>query len=43
MKIKKTGENLQRYLNVFKKRGSVVPPKKGKGSYKRSKWKKGDK
>lgn len=34
----KSGDELQEYLNIFKKRHSVIPPKKGKGSYKR-KWK----
>lgn len=31
---KKTGDELQDFL-VFKRRGSVVPAKKGKGSFKR--------
>ncbi len=31
---KKTGEELQEYLQ-FKRRGSIVRAKKGKGSYKR--------
>lgn len=31
---KKTGEELQQYLQ-FKKRGSLIRPKKGKGSYSR--------
>lgn len=34
--FKKTGEELQQYL-AFKKRGSIVQNKKGKGSYKRKK------
>lgn len=37
---KKTGEELQQYLH-FRKRGSVVQNKKGKGSYNRKKFKKG--
>ena len=36
---KKTGEELQQYL-VFRRKGSAVPPKKGKGSYNRKKIKK---
>ena len=32
--LKKTGEELQSYLN-FKRKGSCVEPKKGKGSFKR--------
>lgn len=32
--LKKSPEELQEYLK-FKKRGFVVPPKKGRGSYKR--------
>ena len=32
--LKKTGEELQEYL-TFRRRGSTVPAKKGKGSYKR--------
>lgn len=32
--LKKTGEELQSYLE-FKRRGSKVTPKKGKGSFKR--------
>ena len=36
---KKTGEELQQYLH-FRKRGSVVENKKGKGSYNRKKIKK---
>lgn len=32
--FKKTGEELQEYL-AFKKRGSVVRPRKGKGLFKR--------
>ena len=35
---KKTGEELQQYLH-FRKRGSVVRNKKGKGSYNRKKMK----
>lgn len=31
---KKEGEELQQYLQ-FKRKGYTVPPKKGKGSYKR--------
>lgn len=39
---KKTGEELQQYL-AFRRKGSVVPAKKGKGSkYNRQKFKKGD-
>lgn len=34
--LKKEGEELQQYL-AFKRRGSVVKNKKGKGSYKRNK------
>ena len=34
--FKKEGEELQQYLH-FRKRGSVVKNKKGKGSYKREK------
>lgn len=37
---KKTGEELQQYL-AFRRRAYSVPQKKGKGSYKRSEWKKG--
>ena len=36
--LKKTGEELQQYLH-FRKRGSVVTNKKGKGSYNRQKAK----
>lgn len=37
---KKSPEELQEYL-AFRRRGSKVPAKKGKGSYKRDKsWKK---
>jgi hypothetical protein len=32
--LKKTGNELQEYLQ-FKKKGSCIEPKKGKGSYKR--------
>lgn len=38
---KKTGEELQMYLH-FRKRGGKVPAKKGKGSYDRKKFKRGD-
>lgn len=38
---KKTGEELQQYLH-FRKRGSAVRNKKGKGSYNRQKAKKGE-
>lgn len=38
--FKKEGEELQLYLH-FKKRGGSVPPKKGKGSFDRQKFKKG--
>lgn len=34
--FKKEGEELQQYLH-FRKRGSVVTNKKGKGAYKRNK------
>ena len=37
---KKIGEELQMYL-AFRKRSYNVPQKKGKGSYKRSNFKKG--
>ena len=37
--FKKEGEELQQYLH-FRKRGSVVENKKGKGSYNRKKFKK---
>lgn len=36
--FKKEGEELQQYLH-FRKRGSVVKNKKGKGSYDRKKFK----
>lgn len=36
---KKTGEELQQYLQ-WRRRGSQVPAKKGKGSYNRKKMKK---
>ena len=39
--MKKTGEELQQYLH-FRKRGSKVQNKKGKGSYKREKKNWGD-
>ena len=38
---KKTKEELQAYL-MWRRRGSIVPSKKGKGSYKRSVMKQGD-
>lgn len=38
---KKTGEELQQYL-MFRRRGSKVPAKKGKGSYDRKKMKRGE-
>lgn len=38
---KKTGEELQAYL-MWRRRGAVVPAKRGKGSYKRSKMKQED-
>ena len=38
--FKKKGEELQQYLH-FRKRGSVVKNKKGKGSYNRQEFKKG--
>ena len=38
--FKKTGEELQQYLH-FRKRGSIVKNKKGKGSYNRQNFKKG--
>ncbi len=37
---KKTGEELQQYLQ-WRRRGSQVPAKKGKGSYDRKNFKKG--
>ena len=37
--FKKTGEELQQYL-TFRRRGSKVENKKGKGSYNRQKFKK---
>lgn len=39
--FKKEGEELQQYL-YFRKRGSVVQNKKGKGSYNRQQFKKGE-
>ncbi len=39
--MKKTGEELQQYL-AFRRKGSVVPAKKGKGSYDRKKMKRGE-
>ena len=39
--FKKEGEELQQWLN-FRKRGSVVENKKGKGAYNRQKMKRGD-
>ena len=38
--FKKEGEELQQYLH-FRKRGSVVENKKGKGAYNRQEFKKG--
>lgn len=38
---KKTGEELQQYL-AFKRKGFKVPAKKGKGSYNRRKFNKGE-
>lgn len=38
---KKTGEELQQYLQ-FQRRGYKVPAKKGKGSYNRAQFKKGE-
>ena len=38
--FKKEGEELQQYLH-FRKRGSKVKNKKGKGSYNRQEFKKG--
>lgn len=38
---KKTGEELQQYL-AFRKRSFAVPAKKGKGSYDRKKFKRGE-
>lgn len=37
---KKTGEELQQYL-AWRRKGSSVPSKKGKGSYNRKDFKKG--
>lgn len=39
--FKKEGEELQQYLH-FKRRGGSVPPKKGKGSFNRKNFKKGE-
>ena len=39
--FKKEGEELQQYLH-FRKRGGSVKPKKGKGSFDRKKFKKGE-
>lgn len=39
--FKKEGEELQQYLH-FRKRGSVVNNKKGKGAYNRQKMKRSD-
>ena len=39
--FKKEGEELQQYLH-FRKRGSVVQNKKGKGSYNRQKMKRSE-
>ena len=38
--MKKEGEELQQYL-AFRRKGSKVPAKKGKGSYSRKDFKKG--
>jgi len=38
---KKTGEELQQFL-AFRKRAGRVPSKKGKGSYDRKSFKRGD-
>jgi stalled ribosome alternative rescue factor ArfA len=40
--FKKEGEQLQQWL-IFTRRGSRVENKKGKGSYSRQKFKRGDK
>ena len=39
--FKKEGEELQAYL-AFKRRGYKVPAKKGRGSYNRQEFKKGE-
>lgn len=39
--MKKTGEELQEYL-AFRRRGSKIQNKKGKGSYNRQDFKKGE-
>lgn len=39
--MKKTGEELQDYL-AFRRRGSKIQNKKGKGSYSRQDFKKGE-
>ena len=39
--FKKTGEELQQYL-AFKRKGAKVDNKKGKGSYNRQNFKKGE-
>ena len=39
--LKKTEQELQEYL-AFRRRGYTIPAKKGKGSYKRSDFKKGE-
>lgn len=39
--MKKTGEELQEYL-AFRRRGSKIQNKKGKGSYNRQEFKKGE-
>jgi len=39
--MKKTSEELQMYLH-FRKRGGKVPAKKGKGSYSRAQFKRGE-
>jgi len=36
--FKKEGEELQQYL-AFRRKAGRVPAKKGKGSYKRDRWK----
>ena len=39
--FKKTGEELQQFLE-FRRKGYFIKSKKGKGSYNRSKFKKGE-
>lgn len=39
--MKKTGEELQEYL-AFRRRGTKIENKKGKGSYNRQSFKKGE-